>query len=170
MSWKIPFFAMFLMGMSASPSKLQQKLYEDVYSTFADKTTQDSTTVIRLTEIGKKYPIVIVNFWASWCTPCLKEFKGMNELLNKFGKDKIFILGINEDQENALKEIAEVEKKQKLQFASVSDLGHKYQNQFGVNSLPTTIIFSKGKVIYTNYEYTDFLSKKIVELISPRIN
>ena len=153
----------------AGSSKLQHKLYEDVYENFQDKTTQKPKSIIKLKEIGAKYPIVIVNFWASWCTPCLKEFKGMNELIKKYGKEKIYILGINEDQEKALQEIKQVEKKQQLQFESISDVGHKYQNQFGINSLPTTIIFSKGKVIYVNYEYTDFLEKKLLLLIEQNL-
>ncbi len=142
---------------------LQHKLYEDVYGTFSDQTTRK--TKVLLSELKDKYPIVIVNFWASWCTPCLKEFKGLNQLISKYGKDKIFVVGINQDTENPLKEIAAMEKKFDLQFESISDASNRYQNQFGINALPTTIIFSKGKVIYANYEYTDFLEKSLLAKI-----
>lgn len=39
--------------------------------------------------------LLILDFWASWCAPCIKSFETVSELEHEFG-DKIFILGVSE--------------------------------------------------------------------------
>lgn len=53
-----------------------------------------------------KSPLVLVNFWASWCEPCKIEFPNILKLREKFGKDglKIVFVSIDDVAEKAAAE------------------------------------------------------------------
>ena len=103
-----------------------------------------------------KQPLVIINFWASWCLPCVKEFVGINQLIDKFGKDKVFVLGINNDVEDPDKQIKKSEEKYQLKFSSVPDLDGRYTTLFGVENIPYSIVLYKGKLIKLSEGEFDF--------------
>lgn len=48
--------------------------------------------------------VVLVDFWASWCTPCRKSFPWMNEMKARYGDDGLTIIAINLDKDRALAE------------------------------------------------------------------
>jgi thiol-disulfide isomerase/thioredoxin len=42
-----------------------------------------------------KGKVVVLNFWATWCEPCRAEMPSMQKLADKFGPDKLVVLGVN---------------------------------------------------------------------------
>lgn len=134
-----------IVSTSLGQSDKEKKIsvyYENLYS---EKTFQGSKgESIALSKI--KAPIVIVNFWASWCTPCLKELPSLVKIVQTYGTDKIFVVGINADEENQLREIERISAKYSLNFPTVPDKGGGILNDFMVSGIPTTLIFHKGKL------------------------
>ena len=51
--------------------------------------------------LDKKTNYYILNFWASWCAPCIKEMRSLNKLKNKLPKVKILTMSQDEDIEDA---------------------------------------------------------------------
>lgn len=54
---------------------------------------------------GKRHPLsdyrghrVLLNFWASWCGPCLKEMPALNQAQEKFGEHAPIVIGIAMDE------------------------------------------------------------------------
>lgn len=50
--------------------------------------------------------VILLNFWATWCPPCLKEIPGFIELQEKYGDQGLQIIGVAVDDENIVREFA----------------------------------------------------------------
>lgn len=120
-------------------------------------------------ELSKvEQPIVVLNFWASWCGPCLTEFEILKKAVDKFPK-KMLLLGINNDTENALQQIKTLEKEKNLNFSSVVDEENKYASLFNIEALPATIAFYKGKAFYFNNKVLDS-SEAFISTLEEKLN
>ena len=151
---------LFLLSVACfSNEKFDQKL-----KSIDIKTTQD--THLKMSDV--KQPIVILNFWASWCGPCIGEFKSLNYLIEKVGKDKILVLGINNDEESPLKKIKEIERKHDLKFESVMDEKESFTEKFMVSRIPTSIIFINKKFYKMIPESFDFSDKNFIKEIKTK--
>ena len=89
--------------------------------------------------------VVLVDFWASWCGPCLKSFPWMNELQQKHAGEGLVILAVNLDQERALADafLNKVPAKFKVEFDPAGNIAR----QFDVQAMPTSFLIDrKGHV------------------------
>jgi thiol-disulfide isomerase/thioredoxin len=125
--------------------------YEMMYKSLSFIT--ENRNQITLKEIKK--PIVILNFWASWCTPCLKELPALEELSKSF-KDQIEVIGINTDEDDQMKMIKKIKDKYSITFPIIPDLGGKTSDQFMISSIPFSIIYLNGTVYKSHKGYFDF--------------
>jgi thiol-disulfide isomerase/thioredoxin len=117
-------------------------------------------------EISKiKAPVVIYNFWASWCIPCLEEMPSMIALKKKFSPEQMEIVAINTDEDDQRMNIEKTMKKINLtyEFLIVPDTASKIVEQFKITAIPVTIIFHRGKVVHFSNGPMDFNSEEIVE-------
>jgi thiol-disulfide isomerase/thioredoxin len=129
---------------------------------------------LTLSDINKKSyklsssvpPVVILNFWASWCQPCLRELPSMVALQKKFGPNELLILGINSDEEEQLKNINKTVKELGINFPIIADKQSKILDLFLVSKIPVTIIFNRGKVVDVSDGPMDFESIEFQEKLS----
>lgn len=103
--------------------------------------------------------VVIVNFWASWCIPCLHEMPSLIALSKKISKQELSIVAINTDEEDQLKKIEKTMIKLGFpeSFILVPDKKFQIADEFKFSAIPVTVIFKKGKVAYFNNGPVDFL-------------
>lgn len=148
-----------------SSDKEKHALFENIYKKL--KLTTTDNAVFELSKIQEKP--VLLNFWASWCVPCMKEFKSLKELQKKF-ENKILIIGINNDEGDQLKEIKKVQNKMGITFPIYPDSNSEITTEFMINSIPATILFHKGKVIYFTNEEMDFMSEDFIELVEEALS
>lgn len=120
---------------------------------FTDFNLPDTETgFISLSEMLGKSDYVLIDFWASWCSPCIRSLPSLKETYNKYKRDKFQILGVSLDEDKvAWKEAI---KNHQLTWHHVSDLnGWKCQGAriYAVNSIPCTVLINnKGEIIGRN--------------------
>ncbi len=105
-----------------------------------------------------KKKLYLLNFWATWCAPCLKEIPELIELKKKY-RDEVDVIFISVDA-NPKKVIPKFLKKNKFEDILIySDQSLEFSEKLGVKVMPTTILINdnleeisrvKGYVDWTN--------------------
>ncbi len=91
--------------------------------------------------------LVLVNFWATWCQPCIREMPSMERLYAKYKPRGLEIVAISLDQGNE-DDVREFVAKLKLTFPIVLDPEHKAKALYKVRGLPTTYLLDRqGQVV-----------------------
>jgi peroxiredoxin len=90
--------------------------------------------------------VVFLNFWATWCPPCVIEMPSMQKLHRRF-KDKNFVMvAINSQETDA--QVKSFLDKSKLSFTALLDSSGEVGTGFDVYALPTTFVLDKeGRII-----------------------
>ena len=110
-------------------------------------------------------PVVIYNFWASWCNPCLEEMPSLIAMKNKFKENEVQVLAFNTDEDDQLKNIAKTLKKLNIknEISIIADKNTKIAESFKLSAIPVTIIFNRGKVVLFSNGPMDFDSVEMIE-------
>ncbi|MBM3265717.1 MAG: TlpA family protein disulfide reductase [candidate division Zixibacteria bacterium] len=111
---------------------------------------------VKLSDLKGK--VVVVNFWATWCPPCLQEMPVLNELSVAY-KDKAVVLGLSLDEEGLPITEAFV-KKLGVTYPIVESDKKTYQAYGNVLTIPHTFVIDKNGVVKNrfvgNQDKTDF--------------
>lgn len=103
---------------------------------------------VKLSElIGK--PIVL-NFWASWCSPCKKEMPEFDEVYEEVGEDVTFMMiDLVDGQRETIEKGTQYIKEQGFTFPVYFDTEQEAASIYGVRSIPTTLFIDKDGYIMT---------------------
>lgn len=110
--------------------------------------------------------VVAVNFWATWCPPCRREFPSMERLRQKLANKPLVILAVNEGESAEL--IEQFTSTLDLQpgFPILLDLEGDAMGLWPVRGLPTTFFIDKrGRVAYRAIGGREFDHQDVVQLV-----
>lgn len=150
-----------------STDKLE-KLNESVAATNGDEPTYRFTAVdkngkkITLEELKGK--VVFINYWATWCPPCIAEMPSIQTLYDKYkGKEDVafLIVEIENRKDKALKFM----EKKNLDLPVFFPEG-KIPTEFFKGSLPTTVMLDKkGNIAHITEGMADYSGQDVVDFI-----
>lgn len=91
-----------------------------------------------------KGKIIIINFWASWCDPCVEEFPSLLKLIDLFG-DKVVLIAISGDKtkEDIFDFLRIFKVQSQDNFKVVWDKSMVVAESFGTSVLPESYIFDQ---------------------------
>ena len=95
--------------------------------------------------LNEDFNLLLINFWATWCSPCTKEMPSLNELQSKFEKDQLKIVTIATGRNNPNKIVNFFEEYNLSNLENYRDPKGKLALDLGVIGLPFSIIISRDK-------------------------
>ncbi len=116
--------------------------------------------------------IIVLNFWASWCPPCIKEFPHFLTAAKEFDKDIIFIAVSSDLDEASMKKfLNKLERKIDAPnvFITLDSDQNITKNLFQTYRLPETILIDQNQIMRTKIIGADWsyenLRKQIEDLL-----
>jgi thiol-disulfide isomerase/thioredoxin len=99
-----------------------------------------------------KGKIVLVDFWATWCGPCVAELPNVLEAYQKYHDKGFEIVGISLDSDKArLASFLQTKKMPWRQYFDGKQWENKLAGKYGINSIPSTFLLDReGKIIAKN--------------------
>lgn len=120
-------------------------------------TTLDGETIDLEQLKGKA---VLVNFWATWCPPCIEEIPSLIKTYDEFKGRGLVILGITIDA-NGKKIIPNFVKEHNINYPVILDVDQRFSRSFSVFGVPENILIDKtGKIVARRYGADDWLDPK----------
>ncbi len=106
--------------------------------------------------------VVFLNFWATWCAPCVEEMPAMQVLADEFRDERFEVVAVNvrEDAE----EVAGFVEMLELDYTILLDPDGQATSDFNVRGYPTTVIIGRdGTVIGTRLGYHEWDKPETLE-------
>lgn len=114
--------------------------------TFSDATGN----TLRLADFKGK--VVLVNLWATWCAPCVKEMPALDRLQAKLGGADFTVLALSIDREGLAKVQPFFAANKIGALAPYLDPGGRSPAQFGARGLPTTLLIDRDGTVVGRQE------------------
>lgn len=129
-----------------------------------DFSVQDSDRKVDLQQFRGQ--IVVLNFWATWCPPCVEELPSLITMQDRMKAKGVVVLGVSIDgDEDAYHRFLKL---RNVNFMTVRDPEEKVATLYGTSGWPETYVIDRkgvlrrkfvGPVDWTSPEVMDFLSK-----------
>ncbi|MGS4345292.1 TlpA family protein disulfide reductase [Myroides odoratus] len=155
----------FLLGLSLGGHSLyaQQKTAPTVNTQTTDAVFLDANgNKVSLSSLQGK--VVFVNFWATWCPPCIKEMPSIQALKEKMkNKDVVFLLVDIDGNHEKAKAFMDKRKLNLPVYTPAATVSNTYLG----TSIPTTVIFDKkGNMIQRIVGGVDFASEEVEQFMN----
>ncbi len=108
---------------------------------------------------------IFINFWATWCRPCIKEMPSIESLQNNLAGENIeFLFASDEEVEKILK--FKESRSMNLNYVRVEN-----PEALGIEALPTTFIFNgKGELVFSEVGFRKWDDPATMEMVIKLIN
>ena len=111
---------------------------------------------------------VLLNFWATWCSPCLKEMPDLENAYNEMGQEKLVVLAVGMGE--SVEKIKAFFNKYGFTFPLLADNRMKITKLYGVRNIPVTyLIDPNGVVLGRALGVRDWASPDLLAFIDSRL-
>lgn len=113
--------------------------------------------LVNVGDYSKKGKIIIVSFWATWCTPCKKELNNINDLYEEWkSKYDIIVVAVTIDNARNVMKVKPYVDGQAWPFDILLDVNSDLMRAMNVINPPHTFLIDKtGNVVYSHTGYLE---------------
>ena len=103
---------------------------------------------------------IFINFWATWCKPCLEEMPTIQAAIDKLKKENIVFLFASDETTQQIEEF-KTDHDYSFNYVTVENMG-----ALNIAGLPTTFIFNpKGQLVFSEMGYRTWDDKENIDLL-----
>ena len=153
---KLILLALVLFGVSYASAQLPSVQLKDING----KTIDTST----LHNDGKPF---VISFFATWCKPCLRELRAINELYPDWQDETgMKLIAISTDEAQNVHKVKPLVDSEGFEYEVLLDSNQDLQRALGIQMIPyVMIIDGEGNIVETRNGYTDGSEAHIIEKI-----
>jgi peroxiredoxin len=108
--------------------------------------------------------VIVLDFWATWCGPCIKSLPDMIDQMSAFDPKKVRFIGVN--QAEPKEQVKTFLENRGWKFEVAFDANQRVGQSFGVEGIPHTVIIGPdGKVAFVKTGYEPDGARKIAEQV-----
>ena len=110
--------------------------------------------------------VIFLNFWATWCPPCLVEMPSIEKLHQQFYEKGLVVLGLSESGSGEETNVKRLREKIPLSFPLLNDWKSEVSDRYGVSQLPLTVVIDRQGIVFGIYRgATDWGEPDSLEMI-----
>lgn len=95
--------------------------------------------------------VVLLDYWATWCAPCISAFPELKRLQSEYGKEGFVIVGVTNHSQQVSADVRKMVADKKLTWPTAIDPGSRMHMNFGVQNLPHQTIIDQNGTIHSYY-------------------
>lgn len=142
---------------------------EMTFTKFNGSNNQDGDTQ-KLKDLQGK--VVILDFWATYCPPCIKEIPHLKELQKQYGKENLEIIGLHVGGEEDRPKVPAFVEQLKIDYTLATPENELTRFIFGKETaIPQTAIFDrKGKLVKKIIGFDEQIKKELDSAVEQTVN
>ena len=115
----------------------------------------------------KSENLTVIDFWASWCKPCIKAMPYLQEKSDKLKEKGVVVLGINVDGPRSISKVKPLCTSLGIEYPVLYDTNNDVMKDLQVNALPTILIVDKdNKIVWRKEGYAQGDGDKMIDWIN----
>jgi peroxiredoxin len=121
-------------------------------------------------ELSKaKGKVVVLDFWATWCGPCVKSLPGLIEAMSEFPPEDVQFLAVNQGESK--EQVKKFLSGRGWQMPVAFDADQKVAQKFGVEGIPYTVVIDReGNIAFTKTGAEPNGEKKIADAVQKALD
>lgn len=133
--------------------------------------TIDGTTVRTDTLRNGGKPLII-DFFATWCKPCNRELKAINEVYDDWVSETgVKLYAVSIDQAQNINKVKPMVDEYGWEYKVLLDPNGDFKRSLGIQMIPYTIVVDKhGNIVYQHNGYTDGAENELIEQVRKLIH
>lgn len=113
------------------------------------------------TSFGGK--VLVLNFWATWCPPCLQELPSLNEFQRQFAGSGVVVVGVSIDKNE--QKYRRFLQHVPLAFQTARDGSADIANRYGTFQYPETYVIKDGRIVRKYAQAENWTSDEIAQFV-----
>lgn len=98
--------------------------------------------------------LTVIDFWATWCQPCVQSLPHLNEMALKYADQGVAFIGVSVDGTRNQSKLAPFIKSMGVSYPIVRDINSELMSELNVSAVPTLLIYDpSGELVHIHEGY-----------------